>query len=146
MARHVARIVIDRPVADVWAFVSDLASTPKWRTSVTDVEPGVELAVGNEFGATTKVLGRQWRWRLRLTAVEHEARLAYEVSEGVTDIRVEYRLEPTDAGGCRFTLAGESRPTNLLTRVLDRPAAWQLRREIAKQLSKLKDLMETATG
>lgn len=141
MARHEAHIDIARPVADVWAFVSDIGATPRWRTTVRSVTPPERLAVGAEFEATTRVFGRTWSWRIRIAALEIERRLGYEVVDGVADLTVEYLLEAVD-DGCHFTLVGESRPKNMLTRVLDRPAAWNLRRETADHLPNLKRIME----
>lgn len=143
MAQHEADIVIQRPVADVWAFVADLAATPRWRTTVTSVAPPAELVVGAEFVATTRVLFRNWSWRVRVTDLAPHRLLAYEVVDGFTDIRTEYRLAALTDESCRFTLAGESRPRDLLTRLLDRPGAWNLRRETASHLPNLKRIMES---
>lgn len=134
-------MVIDRPVADVWAFVSDLAMTPQWRTTVTSVTPPTELAAGSEFEATTRLLGRGWQWRLRITSVEPERVLSYQTIDGVADIEVEYRLARDDAG-CHFALAGRSRPSGPVSRLVDRAGAWKLRREIEGQLQNLKRILE----
>ncbi|MEM7337194.1 MAG: SRPBCC family protein [Actinomycetota bacterium] len=133
--------MIDRPVADVWNVIADLARTPEWRTTVTSVEPPETLAVGAEFDAATRVLGRTWSWRLRITAVAVGEHLAYEVVQGMVDILVDLRLEDVD-GGCRFTFTGTSHPTNPLARLLDWAGAWQLRREMDGQVSNLKKLVE----
>ncbi|MEM7272071.1 MAG: SRPBCC family protein [Actinomycetota bacterium] len=144
IAEHHATVVINRPVSDVWAFVTDLSETPRWRTSVTTVEPPETLAVGAEFGATSRVLGRNWSWRLRITTVTDNQELGYEVVDGMVDIDVHYRLDEV-GGGCRFTLSGRSRPSNLPGRLLDRAGAWQLKREMDGQVQELKRILEVST-
>ena len=57
-------VVIDRPVEEVFAFVTDLPRTPEWRTTVRQADPLTwqgTSAVGARFGAATGlggVLGR----------------------------------------------------------------------------------------
>ena len=40
--------------------------------------------------------------------------------------------------------AGRSRPSNLVTRLIDRAAAWQLKREIDGNVVNLKRILETS--
>ena len=87
------------------------------------------------------MLGRDWSWRLRLTSVAPGEELGYEVVEGIIDMRVHYRLERS-GDGCRFTLTGRSRPSNIVARLLDFAGAWQLRREVDSQLRNLKRILE----
>lgn len=110
---------------------------------MTSVTPPAQLTVGSDFDATTRVLGRNWSWHLRITSAVPNERLGYTVVEGIVDIQVDYQLEKSDKG-CRFTLTGQSRPTNLVTRLIDRAGAWQLKREIDGQVNNLKHILETA--
>jgi uncharacterized protein YndB with AHSA1/START domain len=111
--------------ADVWAFVSDLASTPRWRTTVEHVEAPPTLAVGTRMPATTRLFGKRWRWTIEVTAVEPRHRLAYRTT-GLATIDVEYLLDadPDGAGGTRFTFRGSSpsRLSALARPTLDREA------------------------
>jgi hypothetical protein len=141
--RHDATTIdIDRPVGEVWAFVTDLARSPEWRTTIRSIDPPASLTVGARFSGTTHLIGRTWRWQLVLTAVEPEARLAYDVVRGVVKPTVEYLLEPID-GGCRFTLAGSIDRMGLFGRILEPIARPALRRESADHVANLKRLVET---
>ena len=141
MATAASSIDIDRPVADVWRLVADLGATPRWRTTLTEVVPPAALAPGARFTATTRLLGRSWRWLLEVTAVETERLLAYRVVEGFTSLAVDYRLEPL-GDGCRFTLTGSSTPRRLVERALEPVAAGALRRQSRRHLENLRGILE----
>lgn len=143
MAKHVSPVDIDRPVADVWRVVGDLSLIPQWRSTVKTVDPPASLEVGALFHATTRVMGKTWTWTLRITSLEPDRRLGYDVEEGVVDIAVTYDLEPIE-GGCRFTMTGESRPGGFFSRAFDRLGYLSLRRELDGQVLALKALVEAA--
>ena len=136
-----ASIVIARPPDEVWTYVADLAKTPEWRTSVRSVVPPDELTAGSSFVAGTRVLGRDWQWRLVLDDVDPPTALSYSVSEGFTRIRVTYRLAPIDEG-CRFTLAAWTEPDRVVERLLQPIAAVALRRQARRHLANLKARLE----
>ena len=134
-------MIISRPPSDVWCFVSDLATTPTWRTKVTSIEPPDTLQLGQQFAATTRLLGRTWRWALELTELDEGRVLSYAVVRGVAKPHVSYLIEP-DPGGTRFTMTGSVEPTGFGTRLLTRLARPALRRETTIHLSNLKRLLE----
>ena len=141
VSRFEGSVVIARPPEEVWSYVADLARTPEWRTTVQTVEPPEELEVGAEFGATTRVLGRQWRWTLVLDAVEPPTTLSYSVAQGFTDLTVTYRLAPVE-GGCRFSLVAESAADRAIERLLEPIAGRVLRRQTSRHLENLKAALD----
>lgn len=125
----------------VWAYTTDLGRTPEWRTTIGSIEPPTELRVGEPFSGTTRLLGRTWRWKLRVTVVEPDQRFAYVVVEGVAKPSVEYRIEPTPSG-CRFTMSGWIVDKNLAARVLVPFALRALRRETVRHLDNLQRILD----
>ena len=128
-------IELRTPPSEVWAFVSDLAATPRWRTTVERVDPPPEVAMGTQMPATTRVFGKRWRWTIEITALDPPRRLAYRTT-GLATIDVEYLLEPTGDGGTRFRFTGSS-PSKLAViarRTLDR--------EARKALSNLRTILD----
>ena len=138
-------VVIRRSPAEVWDFVSDLAATPQWRTTVTSIEPPVSLEVGQRFSGTTRVIGKTWRWELELTEVEPGERLGYVVVRGVVKPRVVYLLEPHD-DGTRFTLTGAVDQLGIAGRLLAPAAVPALRRETAAHVENLRTILEKSGG
>ena len=86
MLRNEFAAHIDRPVQEVFAFVTDLPRTPEWRTTVLRAEAIQWQAVspvGAHFRAITRVAGRRWNWVLEVTAWDPPGRFAYVVEGSV---------------------------------------------------------------
>lgn len=144
--RNESTVIIDRPVEEVFAFVTDLPRTPEWRTTVRAVDAlewqGVS-AVGARFRAVTHVAGHRWDWVLVVTTWDPPGRFAYEVAEGRVPMQVEYNCEG-DGEGCRFTMVASA---NTLQGVFERLVvpviAWGMRREVRTQVRNLKTILES---
>ncbi len=99
------QVTINRPVADVFAFVADGLNGPRWRPGVLDVA----LVSGSDVGAVYKQGvrgpgGRRIDADYRITALESNRRLAFEAIAGPVRPTGEYRFEATD-GSTRLTFA-----------------------------------------
>jgi len=97
-------IEIARPVAEVFAFVTEPAHYPSWQPSLVRVEPHTPgpLRLGSEATEVRRFLGRELEttW----TCVEHLpcSRSAIESEHGPVPFRGTFALEPSDTG-TRFT-------------------------------------------
>lgn len=107
----------------VWAFVSDLAATPRWRTTVETVSAPPHIQLGTEMPATTRVWGKRWQWHVEVTAFEPPRLIAYRTS-GMATVDVQYLLEAAPDGGTRFSFTGSSNSwlAPLMRRTLEREA------------------------
>jgi uncharacterized protein YndB with AHSA1/START domain len=143
--RSDSSIEIDRPVEEVWAFVTDLGRWPEWRTTITSIDPPASLTVGEGFSGTTHIIGRTWHWQLELTVVEPNLRLAYDVVKGVAKPTVDYHLEPL-GDRCRFTMTGTIDRMGVLGRILAPVALPALRRESSAHVQNLKRILEHEDG
>ncbi len=99
------QVTINRPAADVFAFVADGLNGPKWRSGVTDIT----LVSGSGVGAVYKQGakgpgGRRVDADYRITAFEPNRRLAFEVIAGPVRPMGEYRFEVVD-GATRLTFS-----------------------------------------
>lgn len=143
--RNEFTVVIDRPVDEVFAFVTDLPRTPQWRTTVRQSEAlqwhGVS-PVGTRFRAVTRVAGRRWNWSCQVTAWDPPERFAYVVVEGRVPMEVGYRCA-AHGEACRFTLWAEADQLGgFLGRIAVPMIAWGMRREVRAQLGNLKRILE----
>ncbi len=133
-------VAIARPVETVWDFVSNPSNEPRWCRKVKAVE-----SVGDR------------RWRvvhkpvpLRPAAelmVEHlertpPQRLTMLEEDAASVFRVEYRLVPGPTG-TRFTQVSDFE-WKKLPRILRRPFARGVRRDMRRQLQALKRVLEQA--
>jgi hypothetical protein len=145
MLRHESSVVVRRPVAEVFAYVTDLPRTGEWRTTVLEADALEWLgpsAVGARFGAVTRVAARRWDWTLEVTRWDPPWSFAYAVVEGSVPMEVGYRLEEHDEG-CRFTLeAATGTIGGAFGRLVVPVIAWGMRREVRMHVRNLQRILD----
>ena len=107
-------IKIDRPVAEVFRFVTDADGGTKWHRA-NRISPVSEGPIG--LGSTYRVEGRFLFWkfdsRSEVTAFEENRLVEYSSDTGMYAYTLRYELEPIE-GGTQFTEIGEANPKGLL--------------------------------
>lgn len=101
--------VIERPVQDVWAFVSDPRNEPKWHTDILEIkseadpssEPGGSWVLGSTWLVTVQFMGRR-QYVVQITGLEPNRRLEITTKTGPMKPIATYLFEPAN-GGTRFT-------------------------------------------
>lgn len=101
--------VIDRPVQDVFAFVSDQTNEPKWHTDILEIRPapdspsdlGSTWSLGSTWLMTVKFMGRK-DYLVEVTALEPNRRVEFTTRTGALKPTTNYLFESA-AGGTRFT-------------------------------------------
>jgi uncharacterized protein YndB with AHSA1/START domain len=99
-------IVIDRPPAEVFAFVADGTTAPRWRSGVTDVALESGAGLGARYRQGVKGPGgRRVDADYEVTSWEPGRRLAFAATAGPVRPTGEYRLEAVgDATSLTFSL------------------------------------------
>ena len=139
-------IEIDRPVADVWAVVSDYASDARWRAGITEMTPDVEGApvVGTKVHEVLHLGGRDFVTDTEVTSVGPGPRYRFAgegTSGGVRGGR-QVRRGTTEASSV-FTYDIDLEPRDIPT--LAQPVVtWWLRHSLRKDLRRLRTLVEAA--
>ena len=104
--------VIERPPAEVFAALTDVAKSPAWTSGLTEVRtaPPDSLSVGSTITYVGSFLGRGYESAAECTALDPGERFATVTTSGPFHLEVDYRLEPTGAGTTVTTRCrGESR-------------------------------------
>lgn len=138
-AVEIAREVeISRPVADVFAFVSDPSNDPRWCRKVRSVE---QVGDGRYAVVHKPVPGKPAR-RMEMTCVgsEEPVRVEWREDDGVDVFEVTYSL--TDLGGGRTLMRQVSRARLGVPRLLRPLYRVGIGRDVAGQLKALKRLLE----
>lgn len=105
MAAAQRSIVINRPVDEVWAFVTDGANAPKWRSGVLDVSKVSGQGVGETWKQGVKGPGgRRIDADYEITAWEPGRRMAFKAIAGPVRPTGEYRIAAED-GGTRLSFS-----------------------------------------
>jgi uncharacterized protein YndB with AHSA1/START domain len=135
-------IVIDRPIAEVFAFVTDQRNTPAWQAGLVEARP---LVAGPPGVGTRHAIVRHFMGR-RMEAVNEYLR--YEPNKLVTfktisgpKVEASYLFEAVD-GGTRVTSRVQLQMPGLMG-LFDPLIGMSLRREMRAALPALKALLES---
>ncbi|GAA2076463.1 SRPBCC family protein [Actinomadura alba] len=101
-----ATIEIDRPIAEVFAFLADGENDPKFSPRVLRMAKSTDgpTAVGTVYASTVKDAGMKTQREFRITEFEPPSRIRWtEISKNlVTATEGGYDLAPTPEGGTRL--------------------------------------------
>ena len=142
MTRLEHTITIDRPVGEVWDYVTDTRNDPVWQHHVVEVGRGADqpVEIGLEVDEIVSFLGRRMPITLVVTEHEPSRRSAIDVTRAPVPGRGSYDLAPVD-GGTRFTMTVETDAHGFF-RLAEPVFARIARRDVVTSCERLKDLLE----
>jgi carbon monoxide dehydrogenase subunit G len=134
-------IVIDRPAADVFAFVSEPRNLPAWQHSVVEVSrDDGPVEVGTRFAEVRHFLGKRFASTVEVIELEPHRSFAVRIVDGSVPATI-YHLLETLGEKTRLTVVGEAKPTGLL-RFAAGAMAKAAEHEGQADLARLKTLLE----
>lgn len=136
-------VVINKPVAEVFQYVSNGATAPKWQGGVEAIIPeGPPNVVGSKYTEVRKFMGQEMKSTLEITAFEQNARWAAKVLKGPVPYQVTVTFEPS-AGGTKMTTRVEGEPTGFF-KVAEGMFRGQLEKSLEEDGQRLKGILEAA--
>jgi uncharacterized membrane protein len=138
-------VEIARPVAEVFAYVTDMERLPEWQTTALSGRLESErMEKGARIVEVRKVLGRELQSTMDVTAYEPERRFAVEVADGPVMYRADETFE--DAGGrTRVRIVFEGEPAGYFP-MSDELVEHQIRRELEEDFRSLKLVLESGAA
>jgi uncharacterized protein YndB with AHSA1/START domain len=136
-------VAIDRPVEDVFAYLTDASNLPQWQSTLVEMKPETEgpMRVGKRLFETRRFLGRRIESTLEVTEYEPSRRWALRVVQGPVPYRVDHRLEPSN-GGTTLSWVGEGEPGRFFK--MAKPlVARQAERQFRADFATLKGILES---
>lgn len=136
-------VVIERSVADVWDYVSDLGKLCDWRSHLRDVDwLDAPATVGSRFeGFSSFGPWRTTRLVCQVTEWEPERHYRYEVIEGPIRADALWGVRP-DGEATYFYGAGDIFGRTWSTRLLRPLAKPLLKRETQSEMLRAKEILE----
>ena len=131
-------LIIDRPVADTFAFISDFENMPKWNYFVA--ETNSESPPGRGAGTIYRQRRRTDEQRFVVTDFEPDQLVAVRTLRPGRDLQMRFTFEPHE-GGTRLT--DDWALDTGLPRWLERIGAARVSSAVRDNLAKLKELLET---
>jgi carbon monoxide dehydrogenase subunit G len=107
-------VTVNRPVAEVWDFISNFENTTRWSRGVLEARQTSHgpLGVGSTLQTVVKAFGRRRTADYLVTEYQPNHAFAFKVTSGPISSRARYSVEPAGAG-TRLTASGEAEATGL---------------------------------
>ena len=142
MVRFERDVVINRPVEEVYAYMSNPENNSQWQalclgSAITSEGP---IGVGTTFSDEIKFLGRRIKQIFEITEYDSNRKVSFKSISGPMPAKGSYTYESVK-GGTKVTVVGEADPRGLFK--LAKPIiAREGKREWETSLANLKDLVE----
>ena len=144
MIEFTTAIEIDRPVHDVFAYVTDPAKLATWQTNTVAVEQLTDgpVRVGTRLRETHSAPGgRRLKSLVEVSAIERDRLFALRIVDGPLPVDGRFELASTGAGSTRIEVHGSGAARGAL-RLAAPLLSRVLRRQFANHLSALKRVLE----
>lgn len=142
MATIEIQLVINRPVEDVFAFVSNSENLPRWRTTALEVKKTSNgpLGLGGTFRGRFTFLGRQFDGNIVITGYEQNRTYVSKMAEGPFPLETGYTLEPVE-NGTHVTFVVEGAPGGFF-KLAEPLVVSMAKRAYETDLQNLKEMLE----
>lgn len=133
-------VMIQRPIDEVFAFVTNLENETRWQPEIQSVTLEGPLQQGSTFREVRTTWGRRYEWHFRITEFDPPHRITIATISGTLPYQGS-RLFMAVPGGTQVTEEGELQTSGWL-RLLDPLLAWLARKPLAVAYQNLKALLE----
>ena len=138
-------VVIDRPIGEVFAYVTDQTNTPNWQAGLVEMQrttPG-PIGIGTKHTGVRSFLGRRMELANEYVAYEPGRLVTFRTTSG-PPLEASYLFEAVP-GGTRLTSRVELQGAGLFG-LLEPVIGAGLRREMKAALPALKALLENRSA
>lgn len=134
--------VINRPVEEVFAVLSNVENHPKWSSAFLEAKKTSEgpIGVGTTWRVVQKALGRRIEGEVEVTEYESNRKWAQKSKSGPFPVEVRGTYEPVK-GGTQVSVVLEAEPGGFF-KLAEPLLKSMLKRTIETDFANAKDLME----
>jgi len=142
MATFEINLAINRPVEEVFGFISNAENLPRWRASALEVKrmSSEPSGIGSVFKARFSFLGRPFDGDLQIIAHEPHKKYGTKMVGGPFSLEARYTLEPT-ANGTQLTMVVEGTPGGFF-KLAETLVVSLAKRSYEADLNNLKEMLE----
>ena len=137
-------IIINKPVEEVFNYVTAPQNYTKWQSGVTNIieDRGPRNTVGSQFTEVRKFMGQEMHTTLELTEFVPNARWTAKVVKGPVPYEVNMTFQPIE-GGTKVTTSVDGEPKGFF-KLAEGMVAGQLEKSLAEDEQKLKEILEAS--
>ena len=138
-----ASIIINKPVDEVFAYVTDVNTWPLWEAGLIEAEQTSDgpLDVGTTFRGMNYALGQRMEWTSVITNYIPCESWGQKITSKSWSTEERLAFEPFQGSTTKFTLVSELEMGSLL-RLFAPFVACKMQKQIGKNLVRLKDILE----
>ena len=134
-------VIINKPVAEVFAYVTNSANGSKWQGGVESVTlDGPANVVGSKYTEVRKFMGQEMKSTLEVTAYQPNTKWAAKVLKGPVPFEVTITFEES-GGGTKMTTRVEGEPKGFF-KVAEGMLEGQLTKSNEEDAKRLKGILE----
>jgi uncharacterized membrane protein len=136
-------ILIDRPVEDVFAFISNPMNLPKWQSMVAKVEPAASgpIGAGSKFKIQSELMGRKIDGVMEITDFVLPEKFGFKNVAGPVEIKALASFKPVGTG-TRLNFNGQGEPGGFF-KLAEGMLARQVKSQMEDNLKRLKSVLES---
>jgi len=134
--------LIDRPVKDVFAFVSNLNNMSKWNSAVVSLQqltPGA-VGVGTKFKSVGEMMGRRIEGEVQVTSYEPDTKTDFQMNAGPMQINVTISFKPVGTG-TKVGLNAQGNPAGVF-KLAEGIMQGRIKSLMEENLARLKSVLE----
>ncbi len=143
MATFEIKLIINRPIEEVFAFIANPENLPRWRSSalqVTKASPNEPINVGSLFKARYSFLGRAFETTFEIIARQSPTSYTGRVVEGPFPLETRYTLKP-DGNNTHLTMIAEGEPGGFF-KLAETLVVSMAKRSFETDFQNLKEMLE----
>lgn len=134
--------LIDRPVKDVFTFVSDPNNMSKWNSAVVSIQqvtPGA-VGVGTKFKTVGEAMGRRLEGELQVQILEPESKCSFQLKAGPMQMNLTMSLK-TVGTGTKLSLNVQGNPAGVF-KLAEGVMTGQMKSLMEGNFARLKSVLE----
>jgi carbon monoxide dehydrogenase subunit G len=134
--------LVDRPMQDVFAFLSNPLNLPKWQSMIANIEqvtPGA-VGVGSKYKVAAEMMGRKIDGLMEVTTFAPPDKFGFTNQAGPMQVNITVTLKPVGTGA-KIALHAEGNPGGVF-KIAEGILANQVKSQMEANLAKLKSVLE----
>ncbi|MBI3164788.1 MAG: SRPBCC family protein [Chloroflexi bacterium] len=135
-------VLVDRPMKDVFAFVSNPNNMSRWNSAVVSLQqstPGA-VGVGTKFKTVGEMMGRRIEGELQITIYEPDTKCGFQLQAGPMQVNLTLAFK-TVGTGTKVSLNAQGNPGGIF-KLAEGVMAGQVKSMMEGNLARLKTVLE----
>jgi uncharacterized membrane protein len=135
--------LIDRPVEDVFAFISNPMNLVRWQSMVAKVEPASSgpVGVGSKYKIQSEVMGRKMEGVMDITDLVPSEKFGFKNVAGPVQVQAVITFKSVGTA-TRLNFSGQGEPGGVF-KLAEPMLAKQVKSQMEENLKRLKSVLES---